>query len=149
MATSRFWAKSNPYARGYRSGLEDTVHKQLKAAGIPAEYEPKDGRISYIPKTKTYLPDFVLPGGLIIETKGRFLSEDRTKHLLIKQQNPGLDIRFVFTNPFQRLSKASKTTYADWCDKHGFQWAKGLIPDEWLREITHEPKTKNRSNRRA
>ena len=46
---------------------------------------------------RTYTPDFLLPNGIIIETKGRFTPEDRRKHLLIKKQHPDLDIRFVFS----------------------------------------------------
>ena len=82
-----------------------------------------------------YTPDFVLTNsGIIVETKGRFMTDDRAKHLLLKAEHPHLDIRFVFSNPKQRISKASKTTYAMWCEKHGFKYAKGSIPIEWLRE---------------
>lgn len=81
-----------------------------------------------------YTPDFPLPNGIIIETKGRFLTADRQKHILIKQQLPDLDIRFVFSNSRARISKQSKTTYADWCVKHGFQYADKVVPTAWLRE---------------
>ena len=37
---------------------------------------------------RMYTPDFVLPNGIIIETKGRFTVADRRKHLLIKKQHP-------------------------------------------------------------
>ena len=86
------------------------------------------------PKTKTYTPDFVLENGIIIETKGRFISPDRAKHLAVRDQYPDLDIRFVFTNSKARLYKGSKTTYGMWCDKHGFKYADRLIPDAWLKE---------------
>ena len=49
---------------------------------------------------------------IIIETKGRFVTADRQKMLLVKEQYPDLDIRFVFSNPNSRISKKSKTTYA-------------------------------------
>jgi hypothetical protein len=78
--------------------------------------------------------DFELPNGILIETKGRFKPADRTKHLLIKQQHPELDIRFVFSNSHNTLSKKSSTTYADWCDKHGFKWADKQIPRSWIDE---------------
>jgi hypothetical protein len=81
-----------------------------------------------------YTPDFRLPNGIFIETKGRFVLEDRKKHLLIKQQSPELDIRFVFQNAKNKLRKGSKTTYADWCTKNGFQYCEGTIPSEWLAE---------------
>lgn len=70
---------------------------------------------------------------LIIETKGRFVTADRQKHLLIKKQHPDLDIRFLFQNSRARISKTSKTTYADWCRKHGFIYADKVIPEEWLK----------------
>lgn len=45
-----------------------------------------------------------------------------------------MDIRFVFQNPKNKLYKRSKTTYADWCDKHGFKWATKVIPSSWFKE---------------
>jgi hypothetical protein len=80
----------------------------------------------------TYNPDFKLPNGIIIETKGRFVIADRKKHLLVKQQHPELDIRFVFTNSKNKINKKSKTTYADWCEKNGFKYADKEIPEEWF-----------------
>ena len=65
-------------------------------------YEPP-GWVLYHKPTSKYKPDFVLPNGIIIETKGQFLSSDRTKHKLIAKQNPLLDIRFVFSNPNTKI----------------------------------------------
>ena len=59
---------------------------------------------------------------------------NETKHLLIKDQWVDLDIRFVFVNAGNKISRTSKTTYADWCDRHKFLWAEGLVPMEWLHE---------------
>lgn len=70
---------------------------------------------------------------IIIETKGRFVTADRQKHLMIKAQHPDLDIRFLFQNSRARISKTSKTTYADWCRKNGFLFADRIVPEEWLR----------------
>lgn len=81
-----------------------------------------------------YTPDFPLRP-IIIETKGRFLSADRKKHELIKEQHPDLDIRFVFTRSATCISKTSKTTYADWCRKRGFQFADKVIPPDWIKEL--------------
>ena len=71
---------------------------------------------------------------MYIETKGRFLGSDRSKHLLIKEQHPELDIRFVFTNPDQKLYKGAKSRYYQWCDTNDFMWAHRVIPEEWLKE---------------
>ena len=125
---------------GYRSGLESSVGEQLAAAKVRWEYESE--RIPYIPKKRTYTPDFIIKGEvskMYIETKGRFLGSDRAKHLLIKEQYPQLDIRFVFTNPNQKLYKGAETTYGEWCEKHGFIFSKRSIPESWLREYL--PKT--------
>lgn len=108
------------------------VMEQLRAEGVDAQYESQVITYTKPAKPSKYTPDFTLPNGIIIETKGRFVTADRQKHLLIKAQHPELDIRFVFSNPNQRISKQSSTTYAMWCEKNGFLYAKQLIPREWL-----------------
>ena len=116
---------------GYRSGLEENVATQLKKLGVTAEYETT--KIKYrVEEDRSYTPDFKLPNGIYIETKGRFVAADRKKHLLIKKQRPELDIRFVFTNSKTKLSKTSKTTYGDWCTKHGYMYSDREVPLEWL-----------------
>jgi len=118
--------------KGYRSGLEEDIDNSLKAVGIDGQYE--QNKIAYTkPATHhKYTPDFRLPNGIFVETKGRFVTADRKKHLLIKEQHPDLDIRFLFQNANNRISKKSKTTYADWCNKYGFLYAEKEIPKEWL-----------------
>jgi hypothetical protein len=119
---------------GFRSGLEEETSKFLTANNAKFTYE--EMKIKYLqPATeRQYTPDFVLENGIIIETKGRFLVADRKKHLLIKRQHPHLDIRFVFSNSKQKLNKASRTTYADWCIKNGFQYADKEVPVHWIKE---------------
>lgn len=125
--------------QGHRSGLEDAIAGQLASHGIVDVYETL--KIEYVKPqhTSKYTPDFPLPNGVIVESKGRFMTEDRQKHLLVKSQHPKLDIRFVFSNPNQRISKTSATTYAMWCEKHGFQYASKRIPEAWIKE---KPKSK-------
>jgi hypothetical protein len=125
------WTSEIKLQNGYRSGLEAQIADQLKASGVSFEYETK--RISYQRQSK-YIPDFVLSNGIIIEAKGRLTQEDRSKMRLVKQQNPELDIRFVFSRASAKLSKTSKTTYADWCEKYGFPYAEKQIPKEWLHD---------------
>jgi len=98
--------------------------------GIKFKYEKV--KIRWVPSEKVYTPDFVLENGIVVETKGRFVGSDRAKHLKIKEQHPELDIRFVFSNSGTKLSKGSKTSYGDWCRKHGFLYADKIIPKEWL-----------------
>lgn len=127
MATSTF--KHIKFANGFRSGLEAAVAEQLNELGVEYEYEKL--KIPYQIDAK-YIPDFVLPNGIIVECKGRFTSEDRRKMRLVKEQNPELDIRFVFTRSTSKINKGSKTSYGDWCNKYGFDYSDKLIPGEWL-----------------
>lgn len=83
---------------------------------------------------RLYKPDFVLNNGIIIEAKGWFRPRDRVKHLLIQEQYPELDIRFLFQNAYNAINKGSKTRYCDWCDKYGFKWTDKEIPKKWLTE---------------
>ena len=118
---------------GYRSGLEETISQQLTKLSVPVLYETE--KVKYeVNEVRTYTPDFKLPNGIIIESKGRFVAADRKKHLLIQKQHLFLDIRSVFSNSKAKIAKGSKTTYGDWCDKHGFLYADKLIPEEWIRE---------------
>jgi len=119
---------------GFRSGLEESIAENLTSKGVGFSFE--ELVIPYVKPEKPakYTPDFVLENGIIIESKGRFLTEDRQKHLLVQKQHPEFDIRFVFSNSKTKISKRSKTTYADWCLKHGFQYADKTIPDAWLKE---------------
>jgi hypothetical protein len=121
--------------KGVRSGLEEKVTDELTKAGHSFKYEER--KIEFIePARKAkYTPDYELANGIIVETKGRFVTKDRQKHLLVKAQHPDLDIRFVFSRSKSTISKTSKTTYGMWCETHGFQYADKSIPTSWL----HEP----------
>jgi hypothetical protein len=116
----------------FRSGLEKHIADALKALGIKYKYETL--KISYTRPASPhkYTPDFILPNGIIVEAKGLFSSADRKKHMLVQEQHPHLDIRFVFSSSKKKLYKGSKTTYADWCHRHGFLYADKEIPKEWL-----------------
>jgi hypothetical protein len=125
-----------PPVAAYRSGLEDTVSRSLTARGVPGQAIYESRKILYTKPAKAsrYTPDFPLPNGIVVETKGLFTAADRLKHLFIQGQYPDLDLRFVFSNPRSKIAKGSKTTYADWCGKHGFRFAHRDVPDEWLAE---------------
>ena len=119
---------------GFKSGLEETISQQIESQGIKVEYETE--KVPYIipASNHTYSPDFKLPNGIRVETKGRFVAADRKKHLLVKEQNPNMDIRFVFSNSKNKITKKSKTTYGDWCEKNGYKYADKIIPIEWFLE---------------
>lgn len=133
-------AKKKPTANpgithGWRSGLEELVGEQLDAAGVVYKYEELVIPFTQPVKPRKYTPDyFITHNGIIIETKGRFVTADRQKHLLVKAQHPDIDIRFVFSNSRQRISKQSATTYGMWATQKGFQYADKRVPTEWLKE---------------
>lgn len=81
----------------WRSGLEKSIQEDLTSRGVPFRYE--EVKVSYTkPASKhSYTPDFILPNGIIIESKGLWDVEDRQKHKLLREQHSDLDIRFVFT----------------------------------------------------
>ena len=118
---------------GYRSGLEIKVKDYLVEHNVPIKYEALKIEWEDL-MYRTYTPDFILPNGIIIETKGRFTSDDRRKHTLIKKQHPKLDIRFVFESSKRKLSKGAKTTYSLWCERNKFLYADRVVPLEWLKE---------------
>jgi hypothetical protein len=114
----------------YRSKLEERVARWLELNDHPFEYESL--KLPYTIEA-VYTPDFILPNGVIIETKGWLKPEDRRKMLAVKKAHPKLDIRLVFQSPHNTISKESKTTYASWAEKHGFPWAHyNSIPLEWF-----------------
>ena len=120
--------------KAWRSGLEEAVANDLTSRGVRFVFEGR--KVKYTPPLKehTYTPDFELPNGVIIETKGYFTSEDRKKMRWVKEQNPALDIRMLFGNARNRINKGSNTTYADWCEKYGYRWADKRVPQEWIDE---------------
>ena len=109
--------------------FEERVINKLEKAGVQFQYEPHN-----LPYTveRQYYPD-LLVGDIYIELKGFFRQDAQRKMKAVKQQNPDMDIRFVFQSPFNKIYKGSKTTYAKWAEKHGFPWcAFHSIPIEWL-----------------
>ena len=114
-----------------RSKFEADVASDLAARGVSFQYEKR--RMTYeLPRT--YIPDFELMNGIIIEAKGWFKPSDRTKMLEVKLAHPDADIRFVFQNPGLRIGGMKSATYAQWAERNGFPWAKGTVPAEWTTE---------------
>ena len=135
MRKKRKKRKSSPTSK-YRSGFEQTLANQLQRSGVAFEYETI--KLEY-QKIATYTPDFILPNGIIIEAKGVWTVEDRTKHVLIRQQHPHLDIRLVFMNAYNKIRKGSNTTYARWCEKKNIIYAHKTIPKSWLSQTHTNP----------
>lgn len=135
---SKSKVRKQALANGWRSGLEESLAAFLRSKGIPFEYEQH--KIEYVVPSRgaKYTPDFYITTKsgktIIVESKGRFVTADRQKMILVKTQHPDLDIRIVFSNPNTKISKQSTTTYAMWCEKHGFPYASKVVPQEWLDE---------------
>ncbi len=127
-------ARAAALQHGWRSGLEEAVAAQLKAGNVRFLYEKVTIPYEVPAKVHRYTPDFILPNGIVVETKGRWLTADRKKIKLFMQQHPEIDLRLVFSNSRQRISKQSKTTYAKFCETHCIPFADKLIPEEWIAE---------------
>jgi hypothetical protein len=118
---------------GYRSHFELNIARNLRERGVAFEYEKR--KVTFVPKPRTYTPDFYFPSTeVFVEAKGKFDKNDRVKMLLVKEQNPDLDIRILFQNARNKIYKGSKTTYGAWADRHGFEWAEGTMPEEWYKD---------------
>ena len=114
----------------FRSKLEERVADLLEGLGVSYEYE--SNKVPYIIQHH-YVPDFVLPNHVYLETKGYWDPKDRRKILAVLRDNPDLDLRMVFQAPYNTISKKSKTTYAQWCEKHNIPWTSfHNIPLDWL-----------------
>lgn len=126
----RLGTKRNSAGNGL-SRFEAEIRAEIEANGIIGSQ--KCDPIPYSEQHK-YIPDFVLPNGIVIEVKGYFPDEDRVKMRSVKESHPELDIRFVFLNANSKTRKGGKMSYGDWADKYGFKYASRHIPVEWLYE---------------
>lgn len=113
----------------FKGGFEPQLAKQLTNAKIRYTYETKI--IPYV-LTGKYKPDFILANGIIIEAKGRLYTADKRKLIAVKQQHPELDIRIVFQNASNKMSRHTDTTYGEWATRNGFMWSDRSIPKSWL-----------------
>ncbi len=122
----------------YKSGWEVTIAKQMHKMGLEHRYEPMKMLYQVPSFKKRYTPDFSIGGmPFILETKGKFTAEMRAKHLLLKEQHPHIEVRFLFMRD-NKIHKKSPNRYSDWCEKNGFAYAVGAFPREWLEELEVE-----------
>jgi len=134
--------------RQFKSKFEKKIHGELADVGVESNYEAE--RIKYTLQ-KEYRPDFPVKkkdgSYMYLEAKGIFDSEDRRKHVAVKEQHPEKDVRFIFYKDY-KTSKGAKQTYSKWCDRHGFQYCIQTIPDEWLAELAnYKPKKKKKETK--
>lgn len=117
--------------RKFDSGFEKDIYEQLIKLSKKIKYHPCS--LQYTLHCK-YTPDFELPNGILIETKGyhrNFVARCRAIAAAIKQ-NPVSDIRFVWQNDLKWTG--TKMRVSDWCRKQGIKYAIGSVPEEWLDE---------------
>lgn len=121
--------KRTAISKPFRSKFEQMIAFGLLALDRCFEYEPD--KFTYT-LTKTYTPDFKLPNGIYVESKGVLRASDITKLRAFKEQHPEVDLRLLFQNAKNKVRRGSKTTYGEWATKNGFIWAEGMeIPDDW------------------
>ena len=80
----------------FKSGLEEKVSDLLCELGV--DYESEGTSFSYTIAHK-YTPDFVLPNGVCLETKGFWRPEDRRKVRQVIAEN---EICLLYTSPSPR-----------------------------------------------
>ncbi|WP_316235031.1 MULTISPECIES: hypothetical protein [unclassified Bradyrhizobium] len=137
----------------FRSDLERDVAAKLAQAGVPFAFEGMHIHYTVPAREAKYLPDFHFDGcPIILEPKGRFggnyafagrrmggskdaAVKERQKFVLLKEQHPEWDIRFIFSRAKTPIYPGSKTSYGKWATDHGFKWAEKHVPDEWIEEI--------------
>lgn len=169
--TQKLNCYSKDYARkhGFRSGFEMELANELTQLGVDFDYESSACTFKFFRNINNggivdssgvpidydkdwkviqwcdYTCDFMLikadGSPLYVETKGRFVSTDRTKHRLLKKQYPNVDIRLLFS---ENGKVSSKSRYLDWAAKFGIPAALIVkptkkregryIPREWLSE---------------
>lgn len=114
----------------YKSSLERSIAKDLEERNVEFEYETK--KYSYV-LIRNYKPDFILPNGIHIETKGwhKGFNEALTKLKEVKAQHPELDLRIVWDRLNMKIPR-TKMTVEDWSIKNGFKYAEKTIPQEWI-----------------
>ena len=124
-----------------RSKLELKFEEIIKEFDVAYDYEVT--KIPYtIPESNhNYTVDWTFINGLLVETKG-YLSDhkERYKYVLLKQQHPDLDLRFVFDNP-NKLCGGTKQTHGAWATKYGFKWC-SIKDTEQIEAWLNEAKTK-------
>lgn len=116
----------------FKSRWERTIATELEKYKIPLQYEVDKLQYTVPSSNHTYKPDFKIADKVYIESKGIWDREDRNKILLIKEQYPDIKIYMAFQNAKQKIYKRSKTTYAEWCDKHGIEWSHGGLNPNWF-----------------
>lgn len=136
----------------YKSRLELFFATLCFKHGVRFEYEPE--RIRYT-RLAHYVPDWRIGPRIFIETKGYLAPSNRSNLVAFKEQHPEYRILLLFANADNKLNSRSKTTYGEWADRAGFEWAdirKGLPLHWWEKygetiDRNTSPKERRRNGR--
>ncbi len=126
-ASARKFAKM----AGLKSILEVRTQAWLEENDIPFEYEAE--KWVYAFKPAKYTPDFKVPGPTL-ECKGKLTRDVRRKLMAIATSNPERKIALIFEKPENKIERGSRTTYAEWAEKHGFLWSAVTPRKEWFQK---------------
>jgi len=128
------------------SGLEGPTANALSTSRVPYSFLTVRLKIYAVWGKAAYVPKFTFGEGtsIVIETVDVFTTENRLIYLDVKLQYPEIDIRFIFPDP-NRCFRGQKTTYAKWCEQHGFKYSGQTVPEEWIKEIKNQQMQKKKS----
>ena len=132
---------------GLRSYEERVVQEALAGTGLPFQYEST--KLPYVLR-RNYTPDFSVDGVAVhIEVKGWWPPEDRAKLKAVRLGNPNDVILVILVRPQTKISKTSKTTYAQWCEQWGILWLPfdkdPAIIRQWVENVLSEYISRARS----
>ena len=117
----------------YRGSMQEKLAACLKRHKLTFSYELY--AVPYvIPAVTQYLKtEFAVEckdGHLMNIFMAEHFTLGRMRELeLVKDQQPHLDIRIIFSNPEATLLN-SITTYSEWCDERGILWAQARYKSE-------------------
>jgi len=113
-----------------------TIINSIEKNGFNVEYETKTIPFQIL-LNRSYRPDFII-NDTYLEVKGMFSTADRRKHKAIKELYPNLKIVMVFQRSKNKISKTSKTTNGEWCDKNGIEWIDFSDLQEFLEGLKND-----------
>lgn len=120
----------NQLIKTFKSKFEHSLHSNLTRLQkrIPFQYGYETERIE-VNVPMVYIPDWPITTAsgkkIYVEAKGYFRPLSKQKLQAVKKQYPNMDIRLVFY-------RANKKDIR-WCEKWGFRYAIGKIPEDWLK----------------
>lgn len=122
----------------YKSKLEADFAALCFKHGVGFKYE--SSKFPYV-RPSHYNPDWEIAKDVFIETKGYLAPSNRANLIAFKEQYPHVKILLLFGNAQNKLNARSKTTYAEWAEKHGFEWAdfRDGLPLHWWKRYSGGP----------